>query len=439
MSTETTDHQVPGVDETPVVVLETDPVELISPRSVQFDIAMAVVLCLATCGWGDIFATGYRHPDFLASVVTSVAMVLPLALRRVNPMLMIAMMGLAGIGQVILLRSPTWSVVAIPIACYSVARWVDGRESRWVVMLGGMGSVLGPLRWTNTAPTQLMPLDYVVIPNIGPLVALCLGWVVIPYLMGRRDRDTMKARQERERAAAERHAAEITRAEQQAKMASSRVRTEIARELHDVVAHSLSVIIVQANGGKALARKRPEAATEVLETIAATGTEALGEMRRILGVLRDGPEAASSADYQPAPGLGEIAAMVERTGERVHLSVSGPQPDVSAAVGVTAFRIVQEAITNFLKHAGDQAQATVTITYRPNTIDIRVTDDGAGTTSGDLGSKLTKHKGSGYGLLGMTERVTAMGGRMTAAPGEDGGWTVHAVLPIDGRKVSDKE
>lgn len=419
----------------PVVVLDPEPTDTLTPRAVQFDITLAVCLALATSLWGDIFGTGINHPDYPASVVSSLALVLPLALRRASPMLMTAMMGLAGLGQIILLPTPTWAVIAVPIACYSVARWVDGRESRWVVVLGGAGSALGPLRWTTMSPVELRT-PQLAIPTLGPLFALCLGCVLIPYLLGRRDRETMKIRRERERAAAERHAAQIARAREQAQMASTRVRNEIARELHDVVAHSLSVIIVQANGGKALARKHPEAAAQVLDTIATTGTEALTEMRRIVGVLRDGPAATESADYQPAPGLADIPAMVERSGDRVRLTTAGNPPEVSAAVGVTAYRLVQEAITNVLKHAGDQAHAVVTIIYQRSRIDIEVRDDGLGTAPAGPHSGIIRQPGTGYGLAGMAERVTAMGGLLTAGPARDGGWLVRATIPTDGHTLT---
>lgn len=424
----------PAPYEEPVIVAPSVEPEQLTKRTIQFDIAFALCLALATSLWGDIFGTGPDHPDYLESVVSSLAMVLPLALRRARPMMMTAMMGIAGLGQIILLPTPTWAVVAVPVACYSVAYGVAGRESRWVVVLGGIGSALGPLRWSTMTPTELRTPE-LAIPTVGPLIALCLGGVLIPYLLGRRDRELVNIRRERERAAATRHAEQIARAREQAQMASTKVRTEIARELHDVVAHSLSVIIVQANGGKALARKKPEAAAQVLETIAATGTEALTEMRRIVGVLRDGPAKTSSAEYTPAPGLADIPIMVERAGDRVNLAITGTQPEVSAAVGVTAYRVVQEAITNVLKHAGETANTEVKLNYLPSRIDIEVRDDGLGANIAGPGAGIIKQEGSGYGLTGMAERVTAMGGILTAGPAPEGGWRVTASIPTDGKTI----
>ncbi len=197
-----------------------------------------------------------------------------------------------------------------------------------------------------------------------------------------------------------------------------------------MVAHTLGDIIVQANGGKALARKHPEAAAEVLETISETGREALAEMRRIVGVLRADPDAPDSAEYQPAPGLADIPAMVAKAGDHVQLSITGVQPTVSAALGVTVYRVVQEGLTNVLKHAGPQARATVTLIYQPNLISVEVADDGQSGGSNDR--QANPQVGSGYGLQGMAERVSAMGGEMTAHPLSGGGWVVRAALPTTG-------
>ncbi len=391
------------------VPVEEEPVDVATRSMRVMDLVAAVVLTLCTAFWGDLLGTGPRRSDYLASVITSICLVMPLALRRSRPLTMTALMAAAGLAQAWLIPTPTWALIAVPIACYSVARWVAGHLSRSVVLLGGIGSLLGPLRWASDDPRGMISAE--MLPVLGPLIALCLAWVVIPYLLGRRDRETVIARHEREAAAHDRYEAEIIRREQQARMTESRVRTEIARELHDVVAHSLSVIIVQADGGKALARKRPEAALEVLDTISETGRDALGEMRRIVGVLRAGPEDPQAADYRPAPGLSDIAAMVAKAGDRVQFSTSGTQPAISSALGVTAYRVVQEALTNFLKHAGPDAKATVTLIYQPTAISIEVADDGGARPA--AGPHATP--GQGFGLQGMHERVTALGGRLTWA------------------------
>lgn len=407
-----------------------DAADVGSDKVRHFDLIAAIILTACTAFWGDLVGTGPRHPYYLASVLTSIGLVMPLALRRRRPLVMTVLMAIAGAAQVILIETPTWSLVAVPISCYSVARWVSGHESRLVVITSGLGSIFGPLRWSARDPLTTNGLE--LLPIVGPLTALSLAWVVIPYLLGRRDREAVIARTEREAAARERYEAELIHREQQTRVAESRVRNEIARELHDVVAHSLSVMIVQANGGKALARKQPEAAAEVLDTISATGREALSEMRRIVGVLRSDPESPETAEYRPAPGLSDIATMVANAGDRVQLSVSGGQPAVSAALGVTAYRVVQEGLTNFLKHAGPDALATVAIVYQPTTITIEVADDGLGDLAEGCDPDMLNQAGPGYGLQGMAERVQSMGGKLSAKPGRRGGWIVRATLPLTG-------
>jgi signal transduction histidine kinase len=192
--------------------------------------------------------------------------------------------------------------------------------------------------------------------------------------------------------------------------------------LHDIVAHSLSVMIVQAIGGKAAAKKRPEAAIEALDTIAETGREALTEMRQILNVLRSDPDSPNATEYAPAPSLTEISDLVARTSNRVTLSVHGDPPKMSPALQLTIYRIVQEGLTNFLKHAGAEATAAVSISYGVGQIRVEINDNG-------LGATVTTNN-PGHGLRGMYERVAAMGGQLSAYPKPEGGFRVLAVLPF---------
>ena len=182
-------------------------------------------------------------------------------------------------------------------------------------------------------------------------------------------------------------------------------------------------MVVQAEGGRALASKRPEAAIEALDTIADQGREALGEMRRIVGVLRGNVD--TGADYAPAPSLDDIPELVRRSSDRVSLEVVAEPPHVSQALGVTVYRIVQEAITNFLRHAGPTAQASVRLDYSTNAITVDIRDDGPGSPD-------TTASG-GNGLRGMAERVRSMGGTLdiTSVPGD--GFRIHAWLPLASR------
>lgn len=389
-------------------------------RPPREDILVAAILTLATAFWGDLWGQGPRLHSYPAAVLTSMGLTLPTVVRRTHPLLMVALTAIAGATQVALLPYPTWSLAAIPVVSYSVARSVVGKPARIVVVAGGLGALAGPLRWSASDSSFDWSRDF--FPTTVPLIFLCLAWVVIPYLLGRRDQENAAVAMERTQAARQRYEAQLAQREQATRAAEARIRTDIARELHDIVAHSLSVIVVQAEGGKALARKHPEKAAEVLGTISETGRASLNEMRRIVGVLRSDPD--EKAQFAPSPGLPDLAGLVDSYGQRVQLRTTGTTPDVSPAVGLTVYRVVQEALTNVLKHAGGQANALVDVKYQTTQIELTITDDG-----GNPGDSLPAEVGgSGFGVQGMQERVAAMGGRISVGPHE-AGWQVHVVLP----------
>ena len=202
--------------------------------------------------------------------------------------------------------------------------------------------------------------------------------------------------------------------------AASEERARIARELHDVVSHSLSVVIAQADGGRYAAERDPAAATEALRTIARSAREAQGEMRRALGVL--GPD--EGAPLQPQPGVREIATLVERTrdaGLPIRFDEQGDARPVAPAAGMTAYRVAQEALTNVLKHAGPGAAASLELRWEPRSVTVVVRDDGDGDGE-------SAH-GPGRGLAGMRERVEPRGGTLRAGPRPDGGFEVEATIP----------
>ncbi|MCB0892677.1 MAG: sensor histidine kinase, partial [Propionibacteriaceae bacterium] len=214
----------------------------------------------------------------------------------------------------------TATLVVLPIVAYSVARWVPGVAARSVVAIGGFASIIGPLRWATATQGFTISARGIVLFVLASFV--CLGLIVTPYAIGRRVRESSVAHADRIAAAEERYQLLLAEREQQARLAESRARATIARELHDIVAHSLSVMIVQAEGGRAVAAKRPEAAVNALDTIADTGREALSEMRRIVGVLRSEPE-RRGADWEPAPSLADIGELVHRASDRATLVVHG--------------------------------------------------------------------------------------------------------------------
>lgn len=348
----------------------------------------------------------------LPHVTLSLLMVMPLIVRRHAPMLALVGCTIAGILQLIFLDVPTPSLFAVPVVAYSVARWVPGYASRAVLLIGMVASVLGPARW----------LPYTSLLTFVLFFGGCLGAVISPYAVGRRLRELEKARRQQVAAAEERYRLLLAERDQQSRLVEASTRAEIARELHDIVAHSLSVMIVQAEGARAAAAKKPAVAEEALDTIAETGREALHEMRRIVGVLRSTP-GATAADFAPAPSLDDLPDLVARTSDRATFDVNGTAQPLSKALELTVYRVVQEALTNFLKHAGPDAHAQVNLSYEPTQLVVDITDDGQGVDE--------TSDGGGNGLRGMYERVTSMGGRLRAGTRPDApGFRVTAWLPL---------
>lgn len=242
------------------------------------------------------------------------------------------------------------------------------------------------------------------LPEWGFAAWLLAFAAAVELIRGRREG---YERARRERVEAERH-----RADEE--------RLRIARELHDVIAHSLSVINVQAGVGLALIDDRPEQARTALDTIKSTSKEALGEVRQVLDALRS----PGSAPRAPAPGLdrvGELAEHAATAGLRVTVETDGTARRLPPGTDLAAFRIVQEALTNVIRHSGARA-ARVRLEYRPRTLSLRVDDDGP-ATGGE------RHDG-GNGLIGMRERAAALGGAVRAGPRGDGGFRVVATLPL---------
>lgn len=217
----------------------------------------------------------------------------------------------------------------------------------------------------------------------------------------------------------EQRAADLERErDTQAALAVAAERGRISRELHDVVAHALSVVVLQAQGAQAELERRPERAREALDAIVGTGRTALGEIRRLLGALgQDEP------DWEPQPGaerLPRLAADIRSAGTPVEFLVEGEPRPLSSTVDLAAYRIVQEALTNVLKHAGPAASVTIVMRYGPETLEIEVTDDGTATE---------EPSGAGHGLEGMRERVNVLGGTFDAGPRPERGFVVRATLP----------
>lgn len=242
--------------------------------------------------------------------------------------------------------------------------------------------------------------------------------------------------------------------DQQAQIAAAAERARIAREMHDVVAHSLSIVIAQADGGRYAARTSPQAAEAALGTIADTGREALADMRRILGVLRNTTEGSPGdglAPLQPVmtpqPTGEEITALVESvrsTGRHVDLVLTGEERRLPDALGLAAYRVCQESLTNVLKHAGPTARVRLDLAWYPTALVVRVDDDGVGAlppppapaTDGSDGGEAASLPPSGHGLVGMRERVALFGGEVWTGDRPGGGFRVQATFPLHGAPLA---
>ncbi|WP_433796104.1 sensor histidine kinase [Actinoplanes sp. CA-252034] len=257
--------------------------------------------------------------------------------------------------------------------------------------------------------------------DIGSAAGLVVGYGGVIWAVGLSVRylGQFRANAAERRISAERERRDNTR------IAIAEERARIARELHDIVAHSLSVIVLQANGATYAFDRDQGRAREALRIIGATGADALDEIRQLVELLRSDDGAV---DRTPA-ALDQIEAVVQRArdaGLAAALTVRGTPPDVPGGVALAVCRIVQESLTNIRRHAGPRPVAAVMIDYRPDRIEIEVTDSGTG---------VQPTSGGGLGLVGMRERVALYGGTFEAGPRPDGGWRVHAGLPLTGARA----
>jgi signal transduction histidine kinase len=245
----------------------------------------------------------------------------------------------------------------------------------------------------------------------APIIAIVFLMVwLFGFGLGRKFEETREAEER----------AEMLRAEE-AREAVAEERARIARELHDVVGHAVSVMTVQASGVRRLLKPDQEREREALEIVEQTGREALAEMRRLVGVLRRPEEAPALA---PQPSLQHLDRLVQQArdaGLPVEVQIEGRQEELPAGVDLTAYRLVQEGLTNAVKHA-NATRAEVIVRYGDDGVELIVTDDGRGTSDG-------KAESGGHGLVGMRERVAVYGGELDAGPVDGGGYRLHARLP----------
>jgi signal transduction histidine kinase len=376
------------------------------------------------------------YPGWPATV-WSALVVLPLAWRRRRPVPSVVAVYTVGLLHTVLGSPGLFPAdLAVLVALYSVTVY----GPRWAHRAAVAGAVVGSFVLGAALMVVTRAADPVLVVALGLFCAVTSLAVWAAGLVRRARRETILAWRDR----AER--LEIER-DQQAQIATAAERARIAREMHDIVAHSLSVVIAQADGGRYAAQADPDAAGRALGTIGDTGRAALADMRRLLGVLRDeaAPGAQGPVDPDglvPQPAAEDIERLVESmraNGMTVTLVRRGAPRPLPPGAGLTAYRICQESLTNVLKHAGPEPTVTVLLQWEPTTLTVEVADDGRGAAAtggaghGDGAGEDAGRgggDGAGHGLVGMRERAAMFGGTVSAGPRPGGGFRVRARLPL---------
>ncbi|MPY97113.1 MAG: sensor histidine kinase [Actinophytocola sp.] len=382
------------------------------------DSAMAVLIAafdLLLLGVDGEQRAGPSAPTAVLAVIV-LATVAPLVIRRKHPIWFAYLVLVIGTVH----AAYELGMAAIATACiavYTLIVYVNRRQTAIYFAVMVVASTVQILIQIDRAE-WLIALGFT-----GGALGFC--WVLGEFVGARRAyRAEMEARL---------HLLETERG-QATQIAVAEERGRIARELHDVIAHAVSVIVVQADGAMYAIERDPETARGALRTIADTGRGALDELRGLLDVLRGSGDVAEQplAPQPEIAALPELAERMRAAGMPVRLDLDGDFTDVSTGVALGVFRIVQEALTNTLKHAGQGAAATVTVALRDDAIEVDVVDDGAGKAHPVLAADAGPDAG-GNGLIGMRERASVFGGRLSVGPAPGGGWRVHAVIPHQGR------
>ncbi|MGY1706102.1 sensor histidine kinase [Geodermatophilus sp. SYSU D00697] len=361
--------------------------------------------------WGLTVLLPYESywPGAATAFVVGTLLTVPLAWRRRRPVRAAAAVVAAGLLELVVVDAFLAANVSALLMVYALAAHAPRWAGRAGLGVGLAGALLAGLRYFSLGASDAL------VPSAGSIgVAVVAAWALGDLRRARlRQLDDLHERA---------RLLELER-DQEMRLAATAERARIAREMHDVVAHSLSVVIAQADGGRYAGKADPTAATGALEAIAATGRQALSDMRGLLGVLsEDGGE-----EYAPQPDVAAIAGLVEQvraSGLDVDLLAEGTPRELPAGPQLAAYRIVQESLTNVLKHAGPASRAWVRLHWRPDALELSVLDDGRGASAAML-----EPDGAGQGLRGMAERARLHGGRVDAGPRPGGGFGVHAVLP----------
>jgi len=345
------------------------------------------------------FVWATRHHSPAMAVAPVLLQVLPLLLRRRFPLPVLGVVLAASVAtQYVVGDLPPF---ALALAVYTVASHIERRTAVWAGLVTFVALLTLLIPQADVKGRESV---------VHLIVFIAAAWILGDNVRTKRayyrELEERAERLEREREVNVRRAA----AEEQAR---------IARELHDVIAHSVSVMVVQAAAASDVFEKQPERAREALRSIEESGRSALTELRRLLGVVRS----REQGSREPQPGLGALPELLEQvraTGLEVELELAGELDGLPTGVDLSAYRIVQEALTNTLKHA-QASRARVRLSRRPGELELEITDDGA--SSGEKAA-------AGHGLIGMQERAALLGGVLEAGPAADGGYTVKARFPL---------
>ncbi|MFD4292993.1 sensor histidine kinase [Rhodococcus sp. NPDC058532] len=351
-------------------------------------------------------------------VVIALGLTVPLAWRRIRPVAAAAVVALSSVAYLIVTTDQTNLLmpgICVPIALYALAAYGPRWASGWGLAAAIVGVTVAGVRYFGGEQSTWQAHAF--------LIAFLIVYIVAVWAFG----DLRRVRNQEFEGLTERaRLLELERA-QEAELAALGERTRIAREMHDIVAHSLTVVIAQADGGRYGAKADPQAAIAALETIAETGRQALADMRALLSVLRED----TPRETRSTPQVSDIEQLVEDLragGLLVDLHVEGEARDLSPGAGLTAYRIVQESLTNVLKHAGPAARVVVTERWTERGLLLSIVDDGRGAAGA-----LVPATGGGQGVLGMRERAELHGGTLHAGPVVGGGYRVRAELPYERR------
>jgi signal transduction histidine kinase len=373
------------------------------------DTLLATVLLALSSVW--LAGSGFASPR---SFIVQTALIALVAARRIWPSAVFLAASILAFGQW-LLGFPLMGDAVLLVALYTVAAHQSRIRAVGAGAVAEAGAVMAAVKWepAGTPERSLLFLTATVVAALFAGLAAASGSRYLAWM------DERARRLEVER-------------DQQAEIAAAAERTRIARELHDIVSHSLSVVITLADAAAIVGRTDPDRGVEAMTEVSEVGRRALADMRAMLGVLRtDEPSSALA----PQPGVAALDALIDRvraTGLSTDLAVAGTAFPLGAAAELTVYRIVQEALTNTLRHAGAR-HAQVTISYDDPEVRVQVADDGAAPPRDQPSSARPSHASRadqvpGHGLDGMRERVALHGGVLRAGPADSGGWLVDAVF-----------